>query len=61
MPRIYDEDNNALDFCKSCMPTKAEAISTYGKDADFDNTHPDYNGEDYTCESCGKTLTDKDN
>lgn len=61
MPRIYDEDNNALDFCRGCMPTKTEAIQLYGKNADINANHPDYDGEDYDCETCGEPLTGKDN
>lgn len=66
--RIYTGWNDALDFCKSCFPSEAEARKRYnhgtgpdgrGNCFGYDDMHPDYDGEGYRCEKCGKMLTDR--
>lgn len=63
MPRIYDEDNNALDFCRWCFPDKDEAFDRYGEAGknSHNEDHPDYDDTDYRCEDCKKKLTSHDN
>ena len=72
MPRIYDGANNPLDFCREHFPDEATARRRYGAGTGPDNRgncfgwdaeHPDYDGEDYTCDhkGCRKLLTSEDN
>lgn len=74
MPRIYDSASNPLDFCKRDFPSAAVAQRLYGDVSKtgsgpdgrgncygYNDDHPEYGGEDYTCERCGKRLTDNDN
>ena len=62
MPRIYDENNNPLDFCRDCWPKdEATAKQEYGDGIDYDCSHPDYQGEGYTCDDCGDDLQSRDN
>jgi hypothetical protein len=68
MPRIYTSCSDPLDFCQRCFPSEARAERAYGDVGDgpdgrgncfgYDAEHPSYDGEDYTCERCGKRLTD---
>jgi hypothetical protein len=71
MPRIYTSTSDPLDFCKRCFPkTEAAAFAKYGNLGDgpdgrgncfgYDDDHPPYDGEDYTCHTCRKRLTGKD-
>jgi hypothetical protein len=63
--------NKTLDFCKGCFPSEDKAIKMYGNQGDapdgrgnsfsYDESHPDYSGEGYGCEKCGKELTGRDN
>jgi len=73
MPRIYDSANDPHDFCRrhGHWPTEREAVRKFGNVGNgpdnrgncfgYDAEHPDYDGEDYACEVCNKTLTSKDN
>ncbi len=75
MPRIYDSTNDPLDFCALCWlkfcPTEAIAIKRFhgnGVGPDdrgdcwaFDAEHPDYQGEEYVCSTCGRELVKEDN
>jgi len=71
MPRIYNSASEPLDFCKECFPPEDEATELYGNVGDgpdnrgncfdYDSDHPMYGGLDYTCETCGKELTDDEN
>lgn len=68
MPRIYDHENNPLDFCRSCWPRNAdEAREALDLPKDWDEgnyecSHPPYfECEGYSCEICDLLLTDKDN
>lgn len=71
MPRIYNSLSEPIDFCKKCFPSEAEAEEDYGNLGDgpdgrgncfgYDCEHPDYSGEDYECENCGKLLFNNDN
>lgn len=72
MPRIYTSISDPIDFCKKCFPkNEARAFLVYGNLGDgpdnrencfaYDAEHPDYENEDYTCEGCGKLLTEEDN
>lgn len=71
MPRIYTSANDPLDFCLKCFPKAESAVNKYGDVGegpdnrgncfDYDADHPDYEGIDYKCYNCGKTLKEKDN
>jgi len=74
MPRIYNTASEPLDFCKRCFPSKKTAEIRYGDVRktgegpddrgncfDYDSDHPPYSDTDYTCETCGKRLSDRDN
>lgn len=63
MPRLFDEDENALDFCLKCFPSEQEAERIYGEAGknSYEEVHPDYDDTEYRCEKCNKPLTDKDN
>jgi hypothetical protein len=74
MPRIYDSASDPMDFCKWCFPEEAEAEELYGDVTltgegpdgrgncfGWEAEHPPYSDTDYTCDTCGKTLTDEDN
>lgn len=73
MPRIYDGSSNPLDFCRKHFPKdEATARRLYGAGEgpdnrgncfSYDDDHPDYDGEDYTCDhpGCRKRLTSADN
>jgi len=70
MPRIYSTASNPYDFCKAHMPPTEEAARAMPllNDGDgpdgrgdcfgYDAEHPEYDGEAYTCTTCGKPLTD---
>lgn len=69
MPRVYDAESNPVDFCKECFPDYEEAFDKYGEGEgpddrgncfDYESIHPEYLDTDYTCEDCGKPLTEKD-
>lgn len=73
MPRIYDSASDPIDFCKRHFPGLALATERYGNVAktgngpdgrgncfDHNAEHPPYEGEDYKCETCRCTLTEKD-
>jgi hypothetical protein len=69
MPRIYDMDNNPLDYCKDCW---IDGIDNFKKEvednkAEFEDwegnvncPHPYYEDTKYTCELCNKSLTKED-
>jgi hypothetical protein len=71
MPRISTSASDPLDFCTQCMPSERIARRDFGDIGDgpdgrgncFDHgtEHPDYGGEEYTCEKCHAILTDDDN
>jgi hypothetical protein len=71
MPRIYTSQSDPLDFCVRCFPREGIAVARYsflgdgpdnrGNCFGWDAEHPDYDGEDYCCEKCRKTLTSADN
>jgi hypothetical protein len=64
-PRFSGE-NDYLDYCRKCYEETdevdvaleynlpVEAVDKIGDE------HPPYEGEDYTCADCNKTLTGKD-
>jgi len=68
MPRIYTSASDPVDFCHKCFPSPLAASDRYKRVGDgpdgrgncygYDAEHPSYDGEGYTCEMCGKTLTD---
>ena len=63
MPRIYDDMNDPHDFCKNCYKKVSKQQpwkQWYDEDPNGDN-HPPYSDTDYTCDHCGKALSDKDN
>jgi hypothetical protein len=69
--RIYTSQSDPLDFCKACAPDEQEAILEFSNLGDgpddrgncfgYDEDHPPYEHEEYTCETCGKILTAEDN
>ena len=59
MPRIYNEDRNALDYCLKCFESvELDALQNEKNDVDAD--HPPYEDTGYHCEICKKPLTSKD-
>lgn len=68
--RIYTSCSDPIDFCKHCFPDANKAEERYGDVGDgpdgrgncydYDSDHPPYEGEGYTCEECGRELTDED-
>lgn len=71
MPRIYDSTDEPLDFCRECFPTEEEAKEDFSSKGDgpdgrgncfeWHADHPPYEEVDYKCNSCGRTLTERDN
>jgi hypothetical protein len=61
MPRIYNSENEALDFCKRHFPKSEDVATKLYADCDYDTEHPPYGTCEYDCEFCGKRLTDDDN
>ena len=71
MPRIYTSTSDPIDFCRRCFPSEQNAEKKYGNMGDgpdgrgncfaYDAEHPDYEGEDYQCEKCKKSLDGIDN
>jgi hypothetical protein len=69
--RVYTSESNPIDFCCDCFPTEQEALIKFGDLGDgpddrgncfsYNEDHPPYEETDYTCETCGKKLTEKDN
>lgn len=58
--RVYNEENEPFDFCLSC--SSGWAIHFEDPDAcDPYARHPNYAGEDYDCDGCGKRLKSRDN
>lgn len=67
MPRIYEatgarpEDLTDLtlpmDYCNRCYGAAKRAA---GPEDEVDQDHPPYDECDYLCETCGKTLTARD-
>lgn len=70
MPRVRDSQSNPIDFCKKHFPGEDFAFYLYGNLGDgpdgrgncfgWDDDHPSYYPEDYTCEQCGVGLTEED-
>lgn len=77
MPRIYEatgarpEDLTDLtlpmDYCRKCYPAAKRAAALINKQMndpyyhEVDQDHPPYEETEYCCETCGKTLTERDN
>lgn len=71
MPRIYTSVSDPVDFCAKHFPGRVKAIELYANVGDgpdgrgncfgYNDDHPDYGDTGYTCETCGKPLTDRDN
>ena len=70
MPRIYDGNSDPYDYCLRCFPSEAQAVKKHGAGEgpdgrgncfSYNDDHPDYDGEDYKCEKCRKSLTAKGN
>lgn len=56
MPRIYNKENEPLDYCKDCFPSNCSPHE------DHDADHPDYESDDiYFCEECHTKLLSIDN
>lgn len=58
--RIYDANNDPLDFCAECFLHEDECFEIYGPLASWHCEHPPYSEGDYVCHECCCTLTDKD-
>ena len=53
--------NEHIDYCRRCYPRGQRAAETqWGATVDMDNEHPSYTLDEYSCESCGRTLTEDD-
>lgn len=72
MPRIRNSENDPIDFCLKCFPKdEQKAFEKYGGRETgpdnrgdcfcYDDDHPPYEFENYTCTKCNKLLTEKDN
>lgn len=71
MPRIRTSQSDPLDFCKQCFPNEADAMELYynlgdgpderGNCFGYEDDHPAYECENYTCEKCGRLLKEEDN
>jgi hypothetical protein len=63
--RLYDTDNNPLDYCRGCFPRTlldaAELLDEPSSLISHDADHPPYSDTDYQCEECAQPLTDIDN
>lgn len=64
--RSDDPMNNNLDYCKDCYADLIlEVIATeYGvpeEAVEMGCEHPWYDDWDYSCEQCGRELTERDN
>jgi hypothetical protein len=62
----FSGENDYLDYCAQCYADIDEAdiaedykVSVFAVDR-IDDEHPPYEGEDYSCTECGKTLTGRD-
>ena len=70
MPRIYTSASDPIDFCNVHFPAETDAEDKYGDIGDgpddrgncfdYEADHPDYEGDDYTCEVCNCKLTEED-
>ncbi len=70
MPRIYTSCNDPIDFCQRHFPSLENAKKKYnnlgdgpdgrGNCFDYNAEHPDYSNDNYTCETCGKKLKERD-
>jgi hypothetical protein len=62
MSRIYDADNNPVDFCNYCFPpSEDEAEEEYPNNCGWDCSHPPYEEcEEYHCHVCGILLESED-
>lgn len=61
----FSGENEHLDYCRHCYAgvDRQEVAEEYGlplRAVDEGCDHPPYDGEDYTCEQCGKLLTGRD-
>jgi hypothetical protein len=64
--RIRDSQSDPYDFCPDCFPSEAEALDEYGDNGDgpdgrgncfcYDDEHPGYDCDEYTCHTCGRQL-----
>lgn len=71
MPRIYSSVSDPIDFCQRCFPGEETGKRRYGDVGDgpdgrgncfeWNADHPPYEGEEYTCEKCGRLLGENDN
>lgn len=74
MPRIYTSASDPVDFCQRCFPqSEDEAVDSFGLEQcgagpdewgdcfGYDAEHPDYDGEDYRCHICKRSLAERDN
>ena len=70
MPRIYDSSSEPVDYCRRHFPSLAVAERRHGHAGHgpdgrgdcfaYDAAHPPYDGEGYSCKTCGRELTDHD-
>lgn len=69
--RVRTSSNEPLDFCRFCRPSEARAVREYSDPAKagpdgrgdcfaFDDDHPEYEGADVRCVTCGWELTNED-
>lgn len=62
----FSGENDYLDYCRHCYAEadEQEIADEYSLPVDavdkIGDEHPPYDGEDYTCEQCGKLLTGRD-
>ena len=61
----FSGENEHLDYCRYCFRNvdDQEVAEDYGlplRAVDLGCDHPPYDCDDYTCEGCGKSLTEED-
>ena len=68
MPRIYDSNNDPINYCKKCFPKEGAAENLHrfevnekandgrGDCYSYDCVHPPYEMENYKCHNCRKML-----
>ena len=70
MPRLYASNGDPVDLCQHHFPSNEEyARQKYGNIGDgpdergncfsYDDAHPNYGDDAYTCAVCGKRLSEE--
>lgn len=60
-PESRSFENDPHDFCMDCYSTALSMAEGKYPHVDDNVDHPNYDGDDYTCERCNCRLTEEDN